>query len=194
MWCYQRCQYTLLILSNHTNEPSICGLFFLSGFPAKTFYAFVMSCTRFTSTAYLKQKFCYVVLSSLEAKYNRLCKAFTAWKIGQIALQANFTRTIDCVVGLVHLQWQYLIKSPMKQVTCARWFKYDRDKLWLVYTQIVPVIFEPLCMLYTRSHWRSYLRISKSLASTQFIKYRSKWWRKMIHIKFVYLNELFSLM
>jgi hypothetical protein len=29
---------------------------------------------------------------------------------------------------------------------CTRWFKYDRDKLWLVYTQIVPVIFEPPCM------------------------------------------------
>jgi hypothetical protein len=30
---------------------------------------------------------------------------------------------------------------------CTRWFKYDRDKLWLVYTQIVPVIFEPPCIL-----------------------------------------------
>jgi hypothetical protein len=28
----------------------------------------------------------------------------------------------------------------------TRWFKYDRDKLWLVYTQIVPVIFEPPCI------------------------------------------------
>jgi hypothetical protein len=27
----------------------------------------------------------------------------------------------------------------------TRWFKYDRGKLWLVYTQIVPVIFEPPC-------------------------------------------------
>ena len=27
----------------------------------------------------------------------------------------------------------------------TRWFKYDRDKLLLVYTQIVPVIFEPPC-------------------------------------------------
>jgi hypothetical protein len=27
----------------------------------------------------------------------------------------------------------------------TRWFKYDRDKLWLVYTQTVPVIFEPPC-------------------------------------------------
>jgi hypothetical protein len=26
------------------------------------------------------------------------------------------------------------------------WFKYDRDKLWLDYTQIVPVIFEPPCI------------------------------------------------
>jgi hypothetical protein len=29
----------------------------------------------------------------------------------------------------------------------TRWFKYDRDKLWLVYTQIVPVIFKPPCIL-----------------------------------------------
>jgi hypothetical protein len=28
----------------------------------------------------------------------------------------------------------------------TRWFKYDRDKLWLLYTQIVPVIFEPPCI------------------------------------------------
>jgi hypothetical protein len=28
---------------------------------------------------------------------------------------------------------------------CTRWFKYDRDNLWLVYTKIVPVIFEPPC-------------------------------------------------
>jgi hypothetical protein len=28
----------------------------------------------------------------------------------------------------------------------TRWFKYDRDKLWLVYTQSVPVIFEPPCI------------------------------------------------
>ena len=29
----------------------------------------------------------------------------------------------------------------------TRWFKYDREKLWLVYTQSVPVIFEPPCIL-----------------------------------------------
>jgi hypothetical protein len=32
---------------------------------------------------------------------------------------------------------------------CTRWFKYDRDKLWLVYTQIIPVIFEPPCKFCT---------------------------------------------
>jgi hypothetical protein len=31
----------------------------------------------------------------------------------------------------------------------TRWFKYDQDKLWLVYTQIVPVIFEPPCTFYS---------------------------------------------
>jgi hypothetical protein len=35
---------------------------------------------------------------------------------------------------------------PVLLMCCTRWFKYDRDKLWLVYTQIVPVIFEPPCV------------------------------------------------
>ena len=43
----------------------------------------------------------------------------------------------------------------------TRWFKYDRDKLWLVYTQIVPVIFEPPC---TYLHI-PYLHISLKQAS-----------------------------
>ena len=33
-------------------------------------------------------------------------------------------------------------------LTYTRWFKYDREKLWLVYTQTVPVIFEPPCMFH----------------------------------------------
>ena len=36
----------------------------------------------------------------------------------------------------------YVKKSQVK-LSNTRWFKYDRDKLWLIYTQIVPVIFEP---------------------------------------------------
>ena len=38
--------------------------------------------------------------------------------------------------------------APHYYVTCTRWFKYDRDKVCLVYTQIVPVIFEPPCTLF----------------------------------------------
>ena len=36
----------------------------------------------------------------------------------------------------------------------TRWFKYDWDKLWLVYTQIVPVIFEPPCKCNVRSRMK----------------------------------------
>jgi hypothetical protein len=43
---------------------------------------------------------------------------------------------------------------------CTRWVKYDRDKLWLVYTQIVPVIFEPPCIL-NRARWRRVVSFSR---------------------------------
>ena len=32
-------------------------------------------------------------------------------------------------------------------IIITRWFKYDREKLWFVYTQIVPIIFEPPCII-----------------------------------------------
>ena len=38
----------------------------------------------------------------------------------------------------------------------TRWFKYDRDCNRLVYTQIVPVIFEPPCT-YIRTYMRTYI-------------------------------------
>jgi hypothetical protein len=41
------------------------------------------------------------------------------------------------------LIWRFLHEG----YASTRWFKYDRDKLWLVYTQIIPVIFEPPCKL-----------------------------------------------
>jgi hypothetical protein len=47
----------------------------------------------------------------------------------------------------------YLITVDVeRQKYYTRWFKYDRDKLWLVYTQIVPDIFEPPCIYL--SMWR----------------------------------------
>jgi hypothetical protein len=45
-----------------------------------------------------------------------------------------------------------------------RWFKYDCDKLWLVYTQIVPVIFEPPCVyiyIYMWKAWVEYVNLCK---------------------------------
>jgi hypothetical protein len=39
--------------------------------------------------------------------------------------------------------WQVNRSSATQEIpTITRWFKYDRNKLWLVHTQIVPVIFE----------------------------------------------------
>jgi hypothetical protein len=43
--------------------------------------------------------------------------------------------------------WQILALGPLFSRKCTRWFKYDRDKLWLGYTQTVPVIFEPPCIM-----------------------------------------------
>jgi hypothetical protein len=43
------------------------------------------------------------------------------------------------------------VMCSTKSVPYTRWFKYDRDKLWLVYTQSVPVIFEPPCII-SRGH------------------------------------------
>jgi hypothetical protein len=45
------------------------------------------------------------------------------------------------------------ITGTLHEDICTRWFKYDRDKLWLVYTQIIPVIFEPPCTFMTISRW-----------------------------------------
>ena len=49
---------------------------------------------------------------------------------------------------LPHIIHTNALKKQKKTSTAdeyTRWFKYDRDKLLLVYTQIVPIIFEPPC-------------------------------------------------
>jgi hypothetical protein len=47
------------------------------------------------------------------------------------------------------------------QMIYTRWFKYDRDKLWLVYTQIVPVIFEPPCIFSICSTYMLWLNFNR---------------------------------
>jgi hypothetical protein len=45
----------------------------------------------------------------------------------------------------LHVKVQFSWDMTLSSYASTRWFKYDRDKLFLVYTQIVPVIFEPPC-------------------------------------------------
>jgi hypothetical protein len=45
-----------------------------------------------------------------------------------------------------YLSWPVCSNTLRGLFLSTRWFKYDRDKLWLVYTQIFPVIFEPPCI------------------------------------------------
>jgi hypothetical protein len=51
--------------------------------------------------------------------------------------------------------------------TNTRWFKYDWDKLWLVYTQTVPVIFEPPCIFLSFNAMNSVHFCSITLRSNQ---------------------------
>ena len=56
-------------------------------------------------------------------------------------VEINFSTTL--------LTARLILKNfPMTNTSVfnTRWLKYDRDKLWLVYTQIVPVKFEPPCI------------------------------------------------
>jgi hypothetical protein len=48
----------------------------------------------------------------------------------------------ECVLFEVHAE----AEETIDYWVYTRWFKCDRDKLWLVYTQIIPVIFEPPCI------------------------------------------------
>jgi hypothetical protein len=53
----------------------------------------------------------------------------------------------------------------------TRWFKYDRDKLWPVYTQSVPVIFEPLCNCIKRCTRNSMFRRSSLRPPEKMIEF-----------------------
>ena len=49
---------------------------------------------------------------------------------------------------------------PARSHTSTRWFKYDQDKLWLVYTQIVAVIFEPPCVIFLPATMVTWTRLN----------------------------------
>jgi hypothetical protein len=68
-------------------------------------------------------------------------------RVPSAALQQNPIRLTTALGG-----WKSKKNRCFENHLCSRdqvstrWFKHDRDKLWLVYTQSVPVIFEPPCM------------------------------------------------
>jgi hypothetical protein len=51
------------------------------------------------------------------------------------------------------------------------WFRYDRDKLWLVYTQIVPVIFEPPLYL-NRNMLSNFVKFRFHLAALLYCQHK----------------------
>ena len=74
------------------------------------------------------------------------------FRIGLCSIPLSFFSNHYSLNVLINGQTQIKTRSTKKTLRSTnkadvntRWFKYDRDKLWLVYTQIVPVIFEPPC-------------------------------------------------
>jgi hypothetical protein len=84
---------------------------------------------------------------------------------------------IDIKLTSIFYTIVYCCISPSEN--CTRWFKYDRDKLWLVYTQIVPVIFEPPCIL-KQPTWCRYKHFFTFLEYTFLIYKDLVWLRKTI--------------
>jgi hypothetical protein len=71
------------------------------------------------------------------------CFVLFCFLVLETDFRANFSVGYTC-----HWPCAFWLHLSGNMDVCTRWFKYDRDKLWLVYTQIVPVIFEPPCTLY----------------------------------------------
>ena len=69
---------------------------------------------------------CVPIERRIEVECSRWTRVFGHGTVEQV--ETNYSK------GNCHVRWN------------TRWFKYDRDKLWLLYTQIVPVILEPPCI------------------------------------------------
>ena len=82
----------------------------------------------------------WYVLSKVYSRY-KICSVWdtTTSDVGGIFVVISVKETQFIFLDVIYKFWAVGINT--------RWFKYDRDKLWLVYTQIVPVIFEPPCTI-----------------------------------------------
>jgi hypothetical protein len=92
------------------------------------------------------------ILHKIKLKNGALWETNGTSKEMRIHSSKNYTRT---------LMWD--TNYTFCRLSTTRWFKYDRDKLWLIYTQSVPVIFEPPCMF---EEHKVYIPFSKFLYST----------------------------
>jgi hypothetical protein len=88
------------------------------------------------------------------------------------------TDLMQCLRRLKSLSAQLWDLQSLQWFTYTRWFKYDRDKLWLVYTQIVPVIFEPpcICVYYMRVLSVSSVKYMEFSDSGSDKQWQQQWW------------------
>jgi hypothetical protein len=95
------------------------------------------------------------------------------WKKGDALSLVLFNFALECAIRVCASQEDLKLNGTHQLLVYAgdvnilggsihtRWFKYDRDNLWLVYTQIVPVIFEPPCTI--RKNTQALLPASKEI-------------------------------
>ena len=106
----------------------------------------------------------------------------------QIGSVISRPRTIAKKLNLTPLKcWKYISthkfcssfsnqKSSERTGINTRWFKYDRDCNRLVYTQIVPVIFEPNC----RSSFFDHLIRDSTNLRTDMLRVTKSWVRRHV--------------
>jgi hypothetical protein len=99
---------------------------------------------------------------SLEASKSSASKEFFRI-LSKPKVLYRINHSLPPVPALCHIEPAHIPSHFIKIRFNTRWFKYDRDKLSLVYSQIVPVIFEPPCIIHP-----STLRSSKWPPSLRF--------------------------
>ena len=65
------------------------------------------------------------------------------WDKAFVSVYLNSDHSVSCgphYTGIIPA-------NTLSQLVCTRWFKYDRDYLYVNKSQFVPVIFEPPCIM-----------------------------------------------
>jgi hypothetical protein len=104
---------------------------------------------------------CTVYLADYSKLLSSTCRSYNTAFLIPVSLYTDTTAStstflqVCCLMTLTLDIWTLRLLDFLPHVYWnTRWLKYDRDKLWLVYTQIVPVIFEPPCIIqYLSGTW-----------------------------------------